>query len=245
MDGRWPTETRPSSQDRPYTPVLILYYLLNEQVEVFMARSHPLTLRGILGALARRMRPYGGVEYLVSLVGNYRTIHQWAGNKRSISTASTAKHLQLLCSLWGIQPLIYQGSRRRSPETDMDIPPGHLVVSAPDGWWLLPGETPWEERKAYAGDVSLLLPSSLSPEGFDIPRFDSLPDAVSKIIEASRDLSPETLRAHLHGALAALTIVEAMAPTHLLKAMRQASSATTTSDGIRWLQSSLQDLLQG
>lgn len=182
--------------------------------------GQPLKMRGVLGILARRMKAFGGVELLEKLSGAaYRTLHQWAGNMRPIASTGHGYHLEVLCRLWDVQPIAYDRHRPGGPP----IPDGHLVVSASDGWWLLPTGGTWEkDRTPFRGVVGHLTPAATPlPSSLDVPKLPwTLPGALREI--CAKDSSLDQLLSELRGITSGLDVVVEWAPPILVRGLRMA-----------------------
>ena len=197
--------------------------------------GQPLKMRGVLGILARRMKASGGVEMLEKLSGAaYRTLHQWAGNMRPIASTGHGYHLEVLCRLWDVPPIAYDRHRPGGPP----IPENHLVVSASDGWWLLPPGGTWEKaRTPFRGVVGHLTPASFPlPSSFDVP---GLPWTLSGSLRAicTKEHTQAELLSELRGLASGLDAVIEWAPPTLVHsldmALRSASHGEKDSTRIR------------
>lgn len=137
----------------------------------------PIRLRGVIGLLAKRMGKKRLAE--VCTAGD-RTVEYWGTNRRTPQGPVTP-NLELLCRLYGVDHQVYARMRPGCPALPLD----HVVVSSPDGWWLLPRGGKWaESRQPYAGEVGGLMPARGEDlEGYDVPRLeDGLPDLLQVVM---------------------------------------------------------------
>lgn len=131
----------------------------------------------------------------------YRNLHQWGMNQRT-PTAATAQLLSLLCRLWAVQLVVFARTR---PGGDT-LPEKHVVVSGPDGWWLLEKGASWEERIEYKGSVGGLVSEAGKPlEGYDVPMLQStFPDEIGRLLGDLADATGPTIRERFAGVEAGL-----------------------------------------
>jgi hypothetical protein len=152
-----------------------------------------------------------GKQKLAEVCGaGIRTVEQWGLNNRTPQGPATP-NLALLCRLYGVKYQVYARAWPGSPP----LPLNHVVVSSPDGWWLLPKGGAWlTTRKPFAGGVGGLLPAGAAEvEGYKLPAIGTgLPEVLNEALTVLNELNPEDGDVLMRGLLLGLRPVAHLLP---------------------------------